>query len=48
MIWRVNVPVCQLARFLNFNYLYIMEDPIAKRDRLAEEKDDKVRKEEIL
>ncbi|KHJ92343.1 hypothetical protein OESDEN_07771 [Oesophagostomum dentatum] len=31
----------QLARFLNHNYLHIVEDPIAKRDRINEEVEDK-------
>ncbi|VDM73594.1 unnamed protein product [Strongylus vulgaris] len=33
----------QLARFLNHNYLHIIEDPIAKKDRINEERDDRVR-----
>ncbi|KAF8359292.1 mpc-1 [Pristionchus pacificus] len=32
----------QLARYLNHNVLFIMEDPIAKADRLKEEEEDRL------
>ncbi|KAK6743299.1 hypothetical protein RB195_010514 [Necator americanus] len=31
----------QLVRFLNHNYLHIIEDPVAKRDRISEEAEDR-------
>ncbi|GMT19316.1 hypothetical protein PFISCL1PPCAC_10613, partial [Pristionchus fissidentatus] len=32
----------QLARYFNHNYLFLVEDPIAKIDRLREEEEDRV------